>query len=121
GAELGADLLVFGVAADVLQIRIFGEPFKVAIAEAEGLVESVEGFFDAIGQRIAASQVIEDEGVGGPKMGQALIDLKSIAIATAPRVIVAQDLQCLDVARVSFDDAFDEPDLDIKIALLMAG
>ena len=77
-AQLGADSLIKGMAADVLQVGIFGQPFKVAITHAQRAFESASGLRRPVDERIAARQVVKDEGIVGTELGELFVDFETV-------------------------------------------
>jgi dihydroflavonol-4-reductase len=120
GAQFGPNFLILRMTPDILQIRIFGQPFEVAIAKKESALESMEGIIDALRKRVAARQVVEHQRILRTEMRQLFINAQALAITPPARVVVAQDLQRLHVGRIAPDHAFEEPDLDVEVALLLA-
>jgi hypothetical protein len=71
-------------------------------------------------ERVAAREVIEDQGISRLQPGQPLVHLQAVLKSATLRVAVAKNLQGLDILWIAADDAFEEGDLGIKIANLSA-
>ena len=58
--------------------------------------------------------------IARPQTDQLLVHLQAVFKSAAARVVVAEDLQRIDITRVAADHAFQEPDFDVQVAFLFA-
>ena len=107
--------------AQAAEVRIASQPFEIAIAEAEGLLESNSGEVELANQRVTAGEIIKNQRVAWFEPGQLLIDFETVAVTATLSVVVSQDLQGLDILRFAADDTFHERDFDIEITEFFAG
>lgn len=118
--DAGADSLVERMLAKFGQIRVFGHPFEIAVTQVQRAVQCRRGQLKAFRERITASQVVVHRGIGGAEPGKLLVHSEPLFEPSTARVIVAQDLEGINVRRIALDDAFQEADLDVETALLFA-
>lgn len=97
------------------QIRVFGQPFEIAVTQRERLVERGRGQIHRAGEGIAARKIVEDQRIARFKPRQLLVHFEAILIFTALGVMIPQKLQGLDVFRIATHDPFHELYLDIEL------
>jgi len=100
--------------ADRLRIEFNVDPTAV-----DGLVQNCHGPLEVFCEGIAAGQIVEGGRILGPQLDQLLVDFEPFKEFSALGVIIPQDLQCLHVSRVPFDDPFHEADFDVQFLLFL--
>lgn len=106
---------------EFFQVGIAREPFEVAVAVVEGVVERGGGLTGLVEERVAAGEVVLHERIVGAEAGEPLVHLEAGLEAAAPGVIIAEHLERLEVFGVAPDDAFEEADGDVQLALFVGG
>ena len=114
-ADFGANLFVSGVLAHIVQVGVFVHCFEIAVSEVDGGMEGFQGQFQLAGERVAAGEVVLDDGIAGAQPGQALVNFQPFGVVAAAGVIIAQYLQGLNVSRVAADDAFKKKNLQVQV------
>src|SRR5438105_1124298 len=102
------------------EVRIAGQPFEVAIAQGEGFFQGAGGHVKFAVERVAASEVVENERVAGFEPGKALVYFEAAVVGATLGIMIAQNLEGLDVMGVAPDDPFHESDLDFQLAHFFA-
>jgi len=100
------------------QVRISGQPFEITIAKVYGAIERIRGSGNLTVQAVAASQIVEDERIGRLQFGQLFVHVQTLAVFAALGVMVAKDLQGLDVLAIPMNYSLHEADLDIQFTHL---
>src|ERR1051325_742361 len=111
---------VAGMFAKLAQVGVAGQPAEIAITEHERFFKCRRGQIKFAVERITASQIVEDQRIFWLQAGEPLVHPQAVIIAAALRVMVAENLQGLDVARVPLNNALHEADLDVEITHLSA-
>ena len=106
--------------AQSAQVRILGEPFEITIAERERLLERRSRHVHVADQRVTAGKIVKHQRVRRLEPRQLFVHLQSLVEPAALGIMIAEQLQGLHVGRVPPDDAFDELDLDVQLACLLA-
>lgn len=106
--------------AQVREVGILREPFEIAVAIFEGAFEGFGGLVELAGEGIAAGEIVLDERVVRLHFGEALVDFEPEGVFAALGVIVAEDLQGVDILRIAADQPFQEPYFNIQVALFLA-
>ena len=101
------------------QVRISGQPLEVAITKRKRLFQGGGGQIKFGIQRMTASQIIEHERILRFKAGELFVYFEAVGVSAALGVMVAQDLERLDVFSVAFDDPFQEADFSIEVSDLL--
>ena len=101
------------------QIRVFGQPLEITIAQREGFLQGGSGEVKLGVERMAAGQIIKHERVPRLEPGKLLVDFQAMLVSTALSVMVAQDLERLDEIAVAFDDPFQETDFGVEVPDLL--
>ena len=102
---------------EFLDVAVGKEPFGVVVAEVHGAVEGGDGFVAQAREAEAAGEVVVDERVAGQQGRELIIHAQTIFITAAAGVVVAQNLEHLDVAQVAPGEALEEGNLNVEIAL----
>lgn len=102
------------------QVRIFGEPFEIAIPEFERFFQRCCRKVEITVQRIAARKIIKNQRVVRLKPRQALIDFEAVIVFATLRVMVAKYLQRFNESRVPADDPLHKTNLNIQLAHVFA-
>src|SRR5438128_10383885 len=102
------------------EIGILGQPVEITVTEVQRAIQCFRSRLKPPRERIAASQVVVRGRVGGAQAGKLLIDIQPLFEPAAARVTVTQDQEGINVSRIAPDNAFQEADLDVEIALLLA-
>jgi hypothetical protein len=108
------------VFAQFEQVWIFSEPFEVAIAVFQGLFEGSGGLGHFAGEAKTAGEVVINQRVARPEDGETLVDFESKRKFPALGVVIPQDLQGIYIPWIALNEAFQKPDLDVEITLLLA-
>ena len=119
--DAGADFLVEGMLAKPGEIRVFAQPFEITVTQVKRAIQRLRGRGKALRKRITTGQVVLHKRVAGAQARQLFVHFQTLFEAAAARVIVAQDLQGLKVGRIAPDNAFQEADFDVEIALFLSG
>jgi hypothetical protein len=119
-ADLGFDFEKDRVLAQGAKVRILGEPFEIPVAEGKRFLERVGGRVHLTDERVAAGEVVEDEGIVGFEAGQFFVDLKALIVTAALGVVIPEKLEGFDVFGIAPHDALHELDFDIQVFRLPA-
>src|ERR1051326_7005827 len=105
---------VAGMLAKTSQVRIFGEPFEIAVAQSERPLQSGRGKVEFAIERVASRQIVKPERVAGFKSGQLLIHTQAVIVTATLRVMVSQYLQRFHIFWIAPHDSFHEGDFDLQ-------
>jgi hypothetical protein len=117
GADFGANPFVEAMFAQIGQPRFFGQPFKIVKSQRQRSLETSHRQLVLLRQRVATREIVMDQGIVRPQPRQALIHSQSFFNIATTHVILAKNLQGVDILRSASHDAFQETDLDIEIPL----
>ena len=115
-AKFGLNALIVGVLAEVFEIGVPGQMFEAAVAQIDGGFQGFDGRGQLVGERVAAGQIVVDDGVGWAELGQAFVDPQAFGVAPAAGVIVAQDFEGFDVGGVAAREALEEENLQVQVS-----
>lgn len=117
-ADFGPELAVGRVGPEGLEMGVAGEMVEIAVTESQSVVESLNGVGEAVGEAVAAGEVVKDGGVVGTETGQLEVDLQPIGGAPPAGVIVSQQTQRVHEIGGFLNEALQEPNLDVQTLLL---
>ena len=101
--------------AELVEIRILGQPLEIAVAEDQSLFEGFHRLINFAVKGVTAGEVIKDHWIARLQPGQLPVHPQAMIMFTALGVIVSQHLQRLDALRVAADKPLQEGDFDIQL------
>ena len=101
------------------QIRVSGQPLEIAVTEREGFLQRGGSEVKFRIQGMAAGQIVENQRIARFETRQLFVDLQATLVSAALSVVVAQDLERLDIIGVAVDDSFQEADFNIEVSDLL--
>ncbi len=104
--------------SQLFEVRVSHQPPEIVVALVDGTAERHHGCFELAHQRITAREVVKHGRVVRAEPRQLLIDLQPPFKSPPLRIIIAENLQRLDVLRIALDDALQKTDFDIEVSLL---
>jgi hypothetical protein len=119
-ANFFLQLLKRRVGAEFFQVGILGEPFEIAVAQLDGLVERAEGAVKFIGERVAAREVVKHERIAWFEARETFVHVQSLGETAALGVMVAEQLQGVHIIWIAAHQPLDELDFHIEFTLFRA-
>lgn len=120
GTEFGADFAVNRVLSQFPQIRIAAEPFQVAIAEIESVIQRIGGLLELAGERVAAGEIVMSHRIFRTMLDEPLVDAQTVLEAAAFRVVIAEQAQGVHVSGVTAHQTLEKRNFDIEVAAPLA-
>ena len=71
-----------------VQVRIASEPFEIAVAEREGLLERGGGAGNAASEGVTAGEIVEDQRIAGLQARQTLVDTQTVDELSALGIVI---------------------------------
>ena len=106
------------IVADRVEVAVLAHVAEVAVAQLDGRRSVLRAWSGRFEQGVAAGEVVVGQRVVGPQLHQPLVDLQPLGVAALERQVVAHDAQHVDVVGLALEDAAEEVELEIELALV---
>jgi hypothetical protein len=106
------------IVPDGIEIVVLAHVTEVAVAQFDGAAEGLEGAVGFFQESEAAGEVVVSQRVVRAEFDEAFVDLQPLGIAALEREVVAVDAKNVNIVGVTFEDAAEEVDLEVDLALV---
>src|SRR5262249_38764356 len=103
---------------DRVEIAVLPHVAKIAVTQLDRTPQRLESEIVLLEQRIAAGEVVVGERIGRTQEDQTLVDLQPLGIAATQGQVVAVHAEDVDVVGMAFEDASEEIELEVELALV---
>src|SRR5438128_1353854 len=93
------------VVPDGIEVAVLAHVAKIAISQLDGPAKGLNRLVGPFQQSVAAREIVMSQGIAGPELDEALVDLQSLRIAALEGEVVAVGAEDVDIARKAFEDA----------------
>ena len=103
-AQAADELLEARLVAQGGEVRVLQEVVDIVVAEADGVLEDLEGLEGALGQSEGAAEVVLDRRVFGEQAREASVELEACLPLTEAGVGLGQFREGFDILRLPLGD-----------------